>query len=174
MGSSLKYADMTDKAYGLAGMAIALMAWNAEEWLEGIILDADPEEALVMTPYYYTCCAPQIRTKSVWDVSFKRFQLEAAMTIANVTCRTMVYLCQEPCKLDDRIKCLLVDEGAILCGLEEDEIESICNKNFAYSLKLFGNTRVHIAVQKLANELIAKRSMNANEVFNSIGSLLQF
>lgn len=57
--SSLHYADETDRCYGLAGMAISLVVWDAEELLYEIDLDAPAEEALRLSPDFYLALAPK-------------------------------------------------------------------------------------------------------------------
>lgn len=167
MDSSLKYADMTDKAYGLAGMAIALMAWDAEDWLDGIDLDAAPEEAIRMTADYYVIFAPKTAAKVVWEQSLKRFQVAAAMTVANVLCREMVLKGHSiiTSDSDSALRKFMEEEGDTLCGLERDESEKTYNATLGYCRRLFTYDGVCRLAEQLANYLQERRSVTANEVF---------
>lgn len=173
MDATLRYADETDKAYGLAGMAIALMAWDAEEWLEGIDLNAAPEEAMHMSAEYYLCCAPKVAPKAVWEQSLKRFQLAAAMTVANVTCREMTHNGGRNISsvIDFELRKLLANEGATMCGLEEDEVESIYKKSLAYCRRLFVHPGVCQLAIQLAAALRSRKNMSATEIFDILAPI---
>lgn len=173
MDSTLKYSDITDKAYGLVGMAIALVAWDAEEWLESIDLGAMPEEAMHMSPNYYLCFAPRIGAKAVWEQSLKRFQLISAMTVANVTCREQVYRGHTSISsdTDTSLRNFLINEGASLCDLEKDEVGSIYNKSLGYCRRLFSHPGVCKMAKQFASELKDRRYMEAEDIFAFLAPL---
>ncbi len=156
----LKYKDETDKAYGLAGMAISLVAWDAEEWLESINIDADPDKAIQMSQEFYLTVAPRVGAKAVWEQSLKRFQLTAAMMVANVACREMVNNKHSglPSEVDAELRSALYEEGAELCSLEQDEVSRIYGKSLNYCSKMF----VIPTFRKLATCLVEKIKTNRN------------
>lgn len=148
---SLHYADETDRCYGLAGMAISLMVWDAEEMLLEIDLDAPAEEALRLTPDFYLTLAPKTGAKAAWEAAVSHFQLISAMTVANVACRHMVRHGRSMIStaLDADIRRFLTDEGAEIAQLERDEVSAIYGKILTHCARIFR----HPGVAQLANVL---------------------
>lgn len=169
----IKYADETDKAYGLAGMAISLVAWDAEEWLTAIDIDAPADSALEMTSEFYMTLAPRVGAKAVWEQASKRFRLTAAMTVANVSCREMSLRNHGslPGDLDSELRELLADEGAYLCGYEPDEVSRLYGQVLNYCSRLFGHPGVRSLAAKLASRIIEARRLDSPEVFALLAPL---
>lgn len=170
---SLKYVDETDKSFGLAGMAISLIAWDAREWLEAIDLDAAPDEAMRMSADFYFTTAPRVGAKAVWEQALTRFRLTAAMTVANVACREMAHHghSQLPVKIDSALREVLTEEGANLCGLDNDEVSRIYGKALAYCGRLFSHPGVKRLAESCSNALRDKRSMSSAEIFEILAPL---
>lgn len=173
MDSTLKYVDEADKAYGLAGMATAIYAWDAEESLQSIDLNAEPEEAMHMAANYYLQYAPCVGAKAVWSQNLKRFHLTAAMTVANVACREIVHRSKPgiTSATDAALREFLTDEGRMICGLDDDEVMSIYNKSLAYCRRLFSHPGVRGLVADLAHSLQEQRRMTASDVFEILAPL---
>jgi len=170
---TLKYADETDKSYGLAGMAISLVAWDAEEWLDAINLDAQADEAMRMSTEFYMTIAPRVGAKALWEQSLNRFRLTAAMVVANVACREMAYRGHSslPNEADSALRHALSDEGAEMCSLDQDEVSSVYGKSLAYCGRLFTHQGVKQLAGTLADELRKRRSLTAAEVFELLAPL---
>lgn len=170
---ALKYADETDKSYGLAGMAISLVAWDAEDWLEAIDIDARADEAMHMSAEFYLTMAPRVGAKAVWEQALKRFQLTAAMTVANVACRSMAYRghASLPGEADSALRAALRDEGAEICCLEQDEVSRVYGKSLAYCGRLFAHPGVKQLAGALADTLRERRSLSAQEIFELLAPL---
>lgn len=169
----LRYKDETDKAYGLAGMAISLVAWDAEEWLDSIDLDAKADEAIHMSEEFYLNIAPRIGAKALWEQAFKRFQLTAAMMVANVACREMVknQHVSLPGACDSALRAALNDEGAELCSLEQDEVSRIYGKSLNYCSQLFAHPGVKQVASIFADTLQKRRSLMAGEILELLAPL---
>lgn len=169
----IKYTDETDKAYGLAGMAISLVAWDAEEWLEAINLDAAPDEAIQMSAEFYMNIAPRIGAKALWEQTLKRFQLTAAMMVANVACREMVKNNHSSLsgEADAALRKALYDEGADLCSLDQDEVSRIYGKSLNFCLQLFLHPVVRQTATKFSNILQQNRCLYSEEILNILNDL---
>lgn len=169
----LKYADETDKAFGLAGMAISLVAWDAEAWLDAIDLDAAPDAAMRMSADFYLTLAPHVGAKAVWEQALTRFRLTAAMTVANVACREMAHAghARLSAEADAALRRALDDEGAELCGLDPDEVSAVYGKSLAYCQRLFTHPGVSALAGQLAEALAAQRSLDAPSVFAILAPL---
>ncbi len=173
MSSAIKYADENDKAYGLAGMAISLLAWDAEEWLESINIDAPADAAMQMSADFYLTIAPKVSAKALWEQASKRFQLTAAMTVANVTCRQMSLHHHSSLsgEIDAELRSLLTDEGAELCGYESDEVSRLYGRAVSYCHRLFAHSGVCQLADKLAARIIDSRTLEAPEGFAILAPL---
>jgi len=169
----LRYKDETDKAYGLAGMAISLVAWDAEEWLESINIDAEPDKAIQMSQEFYLSLAPRVGAKAIWEQSLKRFQLTTAMMVANVTCRQIIKNNHSnmPGKVDAELRSVLFEEGAELCSLEQDEVSRIYGKSLNYCTQLFSHPGVRQVASVFVENLLKQRKISSEEILMQLSSL---
>lgn len=169
----IKYIDETDKSYGLAGMAIVLAAYDAEERIQAIDLDAPADCALEMDSEFYLSLAPQVGAKAIWKQAAKRFQLIAAMTVGNVACREIH--CRGHRSLsgdsDSELRRLLADEARELCGYEPDEVSRLYGQALAYSTRLFSHPGVGSLADTLSRQLLTMRRIEADEVLSLLAPL---
>lgn len=170
---SLKYSNETDRAFGLAGMAISLVAWDAEDWLESINLDAPADEGMRLSDEYYLHLAPGVGAKAIWEQSVKRFQITVAMTVANVICRKFIN--QNCTSLSNSIETtlcsLLSDEAAETCALEPDEVNRIYRKSINYCTRLFSHPGVIGLTKSLVKKITDHRHLHADEILNTLSPL---
>ena len=170
---SLKYADETDKCYGLAGMAIGLMVWDAEGLLESINLDAPAEEALRLAPSFYLAQTQRTTAKAAWEQALHRFRITAAITVANVTCRAIVHhrLSAISSDQDAALRIFLATEGTDLCQLDPDETLSIYHQSLSHCHRIFRHPAVNSIASSLASKIINRRVITAYEVFEVLAPL---
>ncbi len=84
---SLRYTDERDKSYGIAGMAITLVACDGEHLLAEIHLDAEPGECMVMTHDFGFKGNPRMSAKIVWEQTLKDLRITTSMALGNLACR---------------------------------------------------------------------------------------
>jgi hypothetical protein len=170
---SLKYIDETDKCYGLAGMAISLMVWDAEEQLHAIDLDAEADRAMVMAPEFYLCMSQAQSPKSAWQARLQRFQIEAAMLVGNVACRQMAHrlLSSVGAEADRQMRAFLQEEAGELCQLEADEATNIYTKAMNYCSRLFSHPGVCEVAKSLAEAIAKRRQLSQSEAFEILAPL---
>ncbi|MDE6145420.1 MAG: hypothetical protein K2F96_04010 [Muribaculaceae bacterium] len=163
--NALRYADETDRCFGLAGMAISLVVWDAEDLLRGIDLDAPAEEALQLSPEFHYCLSPKTGAKAAWEASFRHFQLIAAMTVANITCRHLVRLHHSSIdhRIDAAIRGFLNEEGAELCQLEPDEVSRIYGQILTHCSRIFRHPGVSSLASSLS-DIIAREKVIGSDV----------
>jgi len=170
MDSKLKYSDETDKSMGLAGMAITLVACDCEEMLSSVSLEAD-EEALELAGEFFFNGNPRFSAKIAWNEIIKQFQITIGLLLGNVLCRM---LCTGK-KVDEGIiksvHEFIVSEGSVNCSLEEDEIESLYNKNYKYYYSLFSHPSVGIIARDFATTLRMQRRMYSGEIIENLRRL---
>ncbi len=87
MQSILSYNDETDKAYGLAGSTITLVAADGEQYLAALDLDADPAEAISLITGFGIKANPRMSAKVIWNQAVKELRVSSLIAIGNVACR---------------------------------------------------------------------------------------
>lgn len=163
---TLTYLNEDDKAYGLAGMTISLAALDAMDRIASVSLDAQDEPMITFSNEYYFSISPNMSPKSAWDTLINNFYLTAAMAIGNVASRSMVRLKQRdvPADVMQKLYEVISEEGKDSCSLEDDEIEAIYNKTRRHTQRIFGNPRVHTAVDEFVRTLSRKRRLTGGEI----------
>ncbi len=167
----LRYADRTDKSFGLAGMAISLMVWDAADRLTHIDIEAEAEEAVRMSPDFYI--SPVASAKAVWENNLNRFRLASAMLVANVACRNFVHLHRPaiPSDIDDSMRRTVIEEGAELCQLEAEESLRVYSKAYTYCHRLFSHPEVGRIATLLSTSLNEKGKLSSHEIFEILAPL---
>lgn len=59
----LRYINEDEKCYGITGMAIGMVVWNAEDVLASVSLDAPVDEVVEFTNEYYFNGNPRLSAK---------------------------------------------------------------------------------------------------------------
>lgn len=170
MNNYFKYTDETDKSYGLAGMAIALLTCDSEDMLVSVSLEPD-DESFEMAGEFFFATSPRLSAKLAWRDLLRQYQVGCNLLLGNVLCRHNA----TTLKLDDNmlkaIRKFMVDEGARWCALENDEVDSLLDDRYQYYQKLFRHPSVLNASRDFATVLRANRRMSAAEVMENLRRL---
>lgn len=168
----LQYIDENDKCYGITGMAIGMVVWEAENVLSAISVDAPADETVEFTPDFYFAGNPGLSAKVAWNHIVQHFQVSMGMLIGNILCRSYVLHREQ---VDDATRGELLsyldEEGRETCSLESDEIERLFNKSYNYLHKVFNHVGVQGVVHDFARDLKAQRRMSRGEVIEHLRAL---
>lgn len=160
----LTYLNEDDRAYGLAGMAISLAAFDAIDRVASVSLDSDGPMVNFTHAYYFTG-SPYMSPKRSWDIMVRNFNLTTAMVISNVLARTLVRTGHDA---PEAVMRELFDEveleGKNSLDLEHDEISNLFRKNLSYARRIFGNPRLHPAIGDLARTIALRRTLSGTEI----------
>ncbi|MDE6276613.1 MAG: hypothetical protein K2M06_00715 [Muribaculaceae bacterium] len=171
--NSLRYSDERDKAYGLTGMAITLVASDGPELLSAISLDGDSESDFEMTHEFFFRGNPRMAAKYLWITGVRHLNLASRMILGNAMCREYVLRGQR--ELTDNRRATIRDivrEVAIEnCALAEDEAQALFDDSFRYVHRLFSHIGVHSVADHFADELRQRREMSAAEVVELLSQL---
>ncbi|MDE6832381.1 MAG: hypothetical protein K2J07_06595 [Muribaculaceae bacterium] len=127
--ATIKYIDDDDRCYGLTGMAMGIVIWDREDLLNAINLDAEADNMMEFTPYYYFAGNPRMSARFAWNQIVSHYQLSIGLLMANVMCRTYVHDHKQLSKDTlDLIKEYVAEEGRATCSLDDDEISIIFDK----------------------------------------------
>lgn len=169
---SLRYKDDTDRSYGATGMAIALVVFDGQEMLSSISIDGDPNDLVSMSPEFYFAGNPGISAKTAWNQLLKNYNLGVGMMISNILCRHLVRTNQSvPEELHNFIHSLVLEEGRASCSLDDDEIESLFQKNYSYLRRVFLHRGVQSIAHDFAMSLLSRRSLSRLDAFELLDSL---
>ncbi len=166
---TLEYSNEDARAYGLAGMAISVAALDAMDRISSVSLDADGPMVTFSHAYYYSG-SPSISPKATWDHLIHNFYITSAMVISNVLSRSIVRMghSDAPAGMLDEVRRLISIEGLETCSLEKDEIDALFDKTLMMSRRIFGNPRLHPAIQEFARTLSRRRTLSGMELTDEL------
>ncbi|MDE6782134.1 MAG: hypothetical protein K2J17_00280 [Paramuribaculum sp.] len=172
MNSQFSYTDSADRCYGATGMAIALVIFDGEEKLASIDIDREPRDVVELTEESFFSGNPSMSAKHAWHQILSNFNLQMAMLMGNVMCRSIL-LRHVDVDADTRsaLLSLLVDEGYGSCSLEEDETTHLFNKNYGYLHRVFSHYGVQTIAHDFAAELGRCHSMTRGDIIEKLQAL---
>ncbi|MBD5183048.1 MAG: hypothetical protein K2F99_07655 [Muribaculaceae bacterium] len=172
MQTILSYTDETDKAYGLTGSVITLVAADGEGYLEALDLDAEPSEAITMVPGVGLKANPRMSAKIIWSQAVKELRVFSLMAIGNVACR--VYVQSHRTLSPDEealLRSTVAEEAARHCELEADEADTLFNTNLRFVEQLFEHSSLHSVARSFSSSLIKRRQLSGAEAIEILASL---
>ena len=165
---TLQYLNEDDRAYGLAGMMIAIANLRAIDRVAMVSIDADGPMVEFSHAYYFSG-SPSISPKSTWDNLVENFHLTTSMVLANVLSRSLVRLKVEtPDNILNEIYSKVEEEGKDTCALEEDEIQRLFNNALTRTTRIFRNPIFHPAIDELAHIISKKRNLSGREIYDEL------
>lgn len=170
---SLKYVDERDRCYGLAGMAMSAIVLDQAHMLLSINLDADADSMIQFAPQYYFAGNPSTSARIAWNQMVQHYTLTMSLLIANVLSRgymTGNTDITSP-RLLRKLRALIGIEGHDTCHLDDDEIDTLFNKQYSYMQRLFSHTGVQTVVNDFVRRLTATRTMTAAEIIDAFSAL---
>ena len=169
--NKLKYQNEDDRAYGLAGMAIALGAMDALGLVAEVDLDARGPMVEFSHAFYFSA-SPSVSPKAVWRRTVENFKITSMMVMANVMSRYYVRMSQPlPPEILAYVRDTMTQEGAETCSLEADEVTGLFNLAMRDCHRIFSNPRLSPRVTEFAGTLGRLRHMSALEVADELHRL---
>ncbi|MDE6121329.1 MAG: hypothetical protein K2F63_06025 [Muribaculaceae bacterium] len=168
----LRYAGDKDKAYGLAGMAVSLVALDGEEYLAGIYIDREPSEAFALDRVFGLKGNPRMSAKILWEQAVKELRLSASVALGNLVCRRYL-LDRKGVGRDETeaIRRAVRQEASQHCELDFDEADRIFDHCLSYADRLFRHSGVQSVATGFADHILSRRSMTASEALELLASL---
>lgn len=167
----LAYQNEDDRAYGLAGMAIALAAVDSLGSVAELDMDAEGPMVSFSHAFYFST-SPSISPKVVWLRSVENFKMTSMMVMANVMSRYYVRLSQAlPPDVLGYVRDAMTEEGEISCSLEADEVGQIFNLTMRNCHRIFSNPLLTPRITEFAGTLGRLRRMSALEVADELHRL---
>lgn len=160
----LIYKDEEDRAYGLAGMVIAVASMNAIDRVAMVELDSDGPMVTFGNEFYFPG-SQSANPKAIWHRLFDNFQITSAMAISNVLSRRLIH--EHTSEVDDMLSPLrevIRQEAEDVCSLEEDEADMIFNRMLSHSSRIFGNRRLSPLIDEFAGIIARRRRLSGREL----------
>jgi len=170
--TNLRYADERDKIYGLAGMAITLVALDGEKYLSEINLDAPAGEGIVLSHEYGFKGNPRMSARIVWEQTLSDLKMTTSMTLGNIACRR--YVLGHRGIADDDIRPVreaVRAEGHDHCSLDDDEADRLFDGCLSYVQRVFRHPGVQEVAQNFAGHISRKRTISGAEAIEILSSL---
>ena len=168
---SLSYQNEDDRAYGLAGMMVALASLDAIDKVATVTMDSEGPMVEFSHAYYFTG-SPSISPKSTWDNLVENFHITTSMVVGNILARTLVRLKEEaPEDVMKEVYSQVEEEGKVTCSLEQDEISQLYDHAMSRAVRIFRNPRVQPAIDEFARIISLKRTLSGREIFDELHML---
>ena len=165
---SLSYLNEDDRAYGLAGMMVALANLDAIDRVAMVSIDSDGPMVEFSHAYYFSG-SPSISPKSTWDNLVSNFHITTSMIVGNVLARSLVRLKEEaPDEIMKEIYDQVEEEGRETCSLENDEIARLYDHALSRAMRIFRNPRVHPAIDEFARIISLRRHLSGREIMDEL------
>lgn len=169
---NLRYRNERDKAYGIAGMAITLVACDGEHLMAEIHLDADPAHCMVMRHEHCMKSNPRMSAKVVWSQSIKDLKAITSMMLGNLACRRYILDGKSMQRAEaDAIRSLVRSEAMDWCDLEEDEADTLFDTCLSYATRIFSHYGMRHVADGFVDRLTERRDMSAGEAIELLASL---
>lgn len=157
-----------DRAYGLAGMMVALANLNAIDRVATVSIDSEGPMVEFSHEYYFAG-SPSISPKSTWGNLVDNFHITTSMVVGNILARSLVRLKEEaPQDVMKEVFQIVEEEGKSTCDLESDEVETLYNHAISRAMRLFRNPRLHPAIDEFARIISLKRSLSGREIIDEL------
>lgn len=160
----LRYKNEEDRAYGLAGMMIAVASMNAIDQVALVSLDAEGPMVTFSNEFYFPG-SQSASPKATWRRLFDNFQITSAMAISNVLSRR--YIHERTSEIEDMLAPLrevMIAEGEDVCSLESDEVDRIFNRMLSHTSRIFGNRRLTSYIDEFASIIARRRRLTGREI----------
>lgn len=168
----MKYRDELDKCYGVAGMALGLSVYDADELFTAISLDADGPDCIQFTPEFFFAGNPRLSPRGSWQYILGHYRISVGLAVANALCRRMVL---DNDKVDNNLRDELFnaafEDGRDFCQLERDEVEPIFDEAFDNMTRLFASSQVRKAMDIFADALKQRRTLSHIDVADILQQL---
>lgn len=170
--NSLGYSNENDKAYGIAGMTVTLVALDGEEYLAEISLDAPAGETMRMSTTYGIKGNPRMSAKILWDQAVRELRLTTSMALGNLVCRRYLVDGMNVKRSEtDLIRRAVRTEALDHCSLDSDEADNLFDNCLSYVDRLFRHSGVQQVTHSFADHMIQHRTMTASEAFELLAQL---
>lgn len=173
MDQNLSYKDEADRAFGAAGMTVAIVVCNAEDILGSIDIDApDSADILTMADDYYFAGQHAKSVSAAWQQTLSAFRATLVMASGNILSRYLVgYRRPVGAAARRALREAVETDGTDTCQLEHDEIDALFDNTFDYLTRIFSHNGVAQLTSSFADTILSHRHLSRNEILHYLAPL---
>lgn len=171
--SSLRYKDEADRAFGAAGMTVAVVVCNAEDILVAVDIDApEPSDMMELADSYYLAGSRAKSVSAAWQQTLSAFRATLVMAAGNVLAREIVGSRRdvEP-GMRRALHDAVVAEGVESCQLEPDEVDDLFSSTYSYLHRVFSHGGVAGVTSDFATLLRRERRLSCGDILSALSPL---
>lgn len=169
---TLSYKDEADRAYGAAGMTVAVVVCNAEDLLLGVDLDAAPSEMLELSDSYYYAGTHAKSVAAAWQQTLSAYRATLVMAAGNILARNIVGRhARVSSQLRQALRRAVEADGRDTCQLEDDEIDALFTRTYDYLERIFSHPGVGRVTDDFAATLRRERRLGHAEILMALRDL---
>ncbi|MCM1029152.1 MAG: hypothetical protein NC342_05400 [Pseudoflavonifractor sp.] len=167
---TLSYKDEADRAYGAAGMAVAIVVCNAEDIMLSVDLDApSPADMIEMDDSYYLAGQRAKSVSAAWQQLLSAYRASLIMASGNILARYMVgQHAAVGYNLRSALRKGVETDGRDTCQLDDDEIDTLFNRTFDYLTRVFSHPTVGSVTTSLVDRLIEERHIGRTDLLAAL------
>lgn len=170
---TLSYKDEADRAYGAAGMTVAVVVCNAEDLLVAVDLDAaEPSEIMELADSYYFAGTHAKSVAAAWQQTLSAYRATLVMAAGNLLARHIVGRHERVgTPLRQALRRAVETDGRDTCQLEEDEIDALFTRTYDYLERVFSHPGVGRVTDDFAATLRRERRLGHADILMALREL---
>ncbi len=164
--NKLRYADETDRSYGLAGMALTLLVDEDNDVLfDSISIDLPAGEGVRLLPRFIHTGHPDVSARLAYAALVREHKLLCHLLLGNVMSRYYAKRREAvPESVKQYVHTLLHTDATDICQLSDDEAEAMFVNEYNYLYRVFNHAGVQQATHQFVNALIERRTLSRHDV----------
>ncbi|MDE5968189.1 MAG: hypothetical protein K2G64_03695 [Muribaculaceae bacterium] len=168
----LRYTDTDDRLYGIAGMTIGLLVYDADQYIDHLDGNSSDLRAVELTPDFFVYHNQQLSAKGVWKALLDRHKIMSAMVMGNILSRAAMGSrhAVDPQTLSQAID-LLAEQADDMLGLTPDENRRLVMQSYDYVSRAFLHPLVIDFVNHLHSALMHQPAMSRGDLFDLLAPL---
>lgn len=160
------------KSLGVAGMALALDVWEADELYSGVTLEAEGLACVEFTPQYYFSEAPSVSPKAAFRHEMKIFEMAMGLAISNTMSREVIGHGSRLSRSErEHLLDTFATEGRNELSLSDGETSRLFTKAFDFLDQIYSNSAVRQMVERISEVLIKERRLTALQLHDLLAPL---
>lgn len=166
--NKLRYADESDRCYGLAGMALTLLIDEDDDALfDSISIDLPLGEAVKLLPRFIHTGRPDVSARLAYASMVREHKMLCHLLLGNIMSRYYTKRrAAVPEEVKKQLQTILYAEAADSCQLGDDEAEAMFANEYNYLYRVFNHAGVQQATRDFVNVLAERRTLSRHEVID--------
>ncbi len=170
---SLSYSGAADRALGAAGMTVASVVCDADDFIVAVNLDAPSAADIIeLSDSFFTAGLWAKSPAAAWQQTLGAYRAMVIMAAGNLLARNILGRHEAvDGPLRQALRAAIGDDGRDTCQLDDDEIDTIFDRSFGYLERVFSHPRVGSITLDLADRLSRARRLARPDLLSILAPL---